>query len=62
MTLVLSDGRAYDRHIDSAPGGSERVIANDVASLLRAAVAGDTEADREGVVVARSALRGESST
>jgi hypothetical protein len=51
MTLMFSDGRAYDRSVSHGDGQVERVIANDLASLMRAAIAGETRADREGVDV-----------
>lgn len=51
MILVFSDGRAYDRIVPAGDGEIERVIANDLASLMRAAISGEAQADREGVEV-----------
>lgn len=55
LTLVTSDGRAYDRTIDADPTSSPadvvRLLAGNVANLVSAIEAGTATADRQDVAI-----------
>lgn len=46
LTLVLTDGRAFDREVGDLEPDPERVVASELASLIAAALEGRIEADR----------------
>lgn len=51
LTIVVSDGRAFDREVDLGPDEAEsaRLLASTVANLLQAIEAGTVKADRADV-------------
>ena len=60
LTLVASDGRAYDRAIDADPSSSPddvvRLLAGNVANLVSAIEAGTEQADRRDVPIPAPAV------